>query len=61
MNTLIGDLVTVARDVLQSLSGEESVFARVAVQERIKELLTSLFVVGIIYSIKIFSSMLLMQ
>ena len=46
MNCLLMELITVARDVLQSLAGEEPVFARVAVQKRINQLLTNLFLVN---------------
>ena len=46
MNILLTELLTVARDVLQSLPGEESVFARIAVQKRINQLLNTLFLVS---------------
>nr|CAB3243970.1 exocyst complex component 2 [Phallusia mammillata] len=44
-NTLVQELLAVVRDLLQSLPGEEPVFARLAVQSRISQLLTNLFLV----------------
>ncbi|CAK8674239.1 exocyst complex component 2-like [Clavelina lepadiformis] len=44
LSTVLTELVVVVRHVLMSLPGEESIFARVAVQSKITQLLTDLFV-----------------
>ena len=49
LSTVLTELVVVVRHVLMSLPGEESIFARVAVQSKITQLLTDLFVVGFIF------------